>query len=207
MSLKFSVRHRNAWLMIGLATLIVVTFLLVFGPWFESHTGTAAWVQAFGSILVIAATAIIAGRNSREIQERDQLTRQQLKAAVAQLARSSINALDTFISDMKNTSAADPRGAFLRAYAPGDFEVPLDGLAQLPLHQIDDAVLIELILRLRGLMSRIKKHLDTVQTDPLLPASSDIAVNYRTTIFNAVAGILRLVETHPEPELSRLASR
>ena len=37
------------------------------------------------------------------------------------------------------TNTSDPRGNFLRRYAPSDFDVPMDGLAAVPLHQIGDA--------------------------------------------------------------------
>jgi hypothetical protein len=84
----------------------------------------------------------------------------------------------------------------------------MDGLAAVPLHQIGDAALITAVLTLRGVMGRIKKHLDDVLHNPLASPTLETVRNQRTPAFNAVASVLRIVEgTAAEKEISRLAVR
>src|SRR6266849_2317033 len=98
---------------------------------FDAHTGLAAWVQAAGAILIIGATAHIANRNWRETENRERATNRQLRESIVVLARNCLDAIDAILKNCRPTAAAraDPRGAFLRAYAPSDFEIPMDGLA------------------------------------------------------------------------------
>jgi hypothetical protein len=84
----------------------------------------------------------------------------------------------------------------------------MDGLAAVPLHEIGDTRLITAVLNLRSVMGRIKKHLDDVLTDPVLSQTLEPVRGLRTSAFNAVASVLRLVEGHAaEDEISRLAFR
>lgn len=193
------------------AALVLLVLGLVW--WLHSfldrHEGTAAWVQAAGAILIIAATAWIADQRSREAQERERKTRQELRKSIALLARNCLDAIDTVLNNCPKTPApSDPRGTFLRAYAASDFDIPMDGLAAVPLHQIGDVSLITAVLTLRGVMGRIKKNLDDVAHDPLLSPALEPVRGQRTPAFNAVASVLRIVEGHAvEKELSRLAGR
>lgn len=177
-------------------------------PILDHHEGTAAWVQAAGAIIIIFATALIASRSSREAQERERIAKQQLWESIAALARNCLDAIDALLRNIPPPGAPDPRGNFLRAYAPSDFDVPMDGLAAAPLHQVGDATLITAVLTLRGVMGRIKKHLDDVLLDPVMPVSRETVGNLRTPAFNAVACILRVVEgATAEQEIGRLAAR
>lgn len=179
-----------------------------FHPILDQHEGTAAWVQATGAILIIGATAWIANRSSREVQEREHRTRLQLRESVAVLSRNCLGAIDTLLKNHSQATQSDPRENFLRSYAPSDFEVPMDGLAAVPLHQIDEVALITAVLTLRGVMGRMKKQLDDVLRDPVLSQTLETVHNQRTPAFNAVASILRHVEgIAAENEISRLASR
>lgn len=168
-----------------------------------------AWVQAAGAIIIVVTTAWIASRNSRDAREREHIARRQLWASIAALARNCLDALDAILRNCRAaTAASDPRGAFLRAYTPSDFDVPMDGLAAVPLHDIGDARLTTAVLNLRGVMGRVKKHLDDVLADPVLSQTLEPVRGLRTPAFSAVASVLRIVEGHAaEDELSRLAFR
>jgi len=174
--------------------------------WVEA---AAACVQAAGAILIIGATAWIAGRSARETRQRERIARHQLWESIAVLARNCLDAVDAILKNCRATTAAsDPRGTFLRAYTPSDFDVPMDGLAAVPLHEIGDARLITAVLNLRSVMGRAKKHLDDVLADPVLSQMLEPVRELRTPAFNAVASVLRIVEGRAaEDELSRLASR
>jgi hypothetical protein len=172
----------------------------------DRHEGTAAWVQAAGAIIIVATTAWIAGRSSREAHERERTAKIELCESIAAIARNCLDAIDALLRCP--WSAADPRGSFLRAYAPSDFEVPMDGLAAVPLHHIGDARLITALLTLRGVMGRIKKQLDDIRDDPLLSPALEPIRNQQVLAFNAVASILRIVYgSAAEQEISRLAAR
>jgi hypothetical protein len=104
-------------------------------------------------------------------------------------------------------TTSDPWGNFLRSHASSDFDVPTDGLAAVPLHQIGDAALITAVLNLRGVMGRIKRYLDDVRDSKgVMPFSADYVRNQRTSAFNAVASVLRIVKgPAAEEKISRLA--
>ena len=194
--------------MITITVAAAIFILIWFRTVFDHHQGTAAWVQAVGSLLIIGATAWIASQKSWEFRERDRLERRRLKESVAILARSFLASFQIFLRELKPTTAGDPRGALLRTYAPTDFEVAMDGLAQVPLHQIDDADLITLILRLRGLIAHLKKHLDDAKRDPIGTFDPELVRSFETPMFNVVAGILRSVYgSSIEDELSKLAAK
>ena len=177
---------------------------------FGGPAGLAAWVQAAGAILIIAATAHIANRNWRETQKRERDARRQLWESIVVLARNCLDAVDAILKNCRATQEAqrDPRGTFLRAYVPSDFNIPMDGLAAVPLHEIGDAGLITAVLTLRAVMGQVKKHLDDVLADQVMSQTLEPARGLRTPAFNAVASVLRIVEGHAaENELSRLAFR
>jgi hypothetical protein len=177
-------------------------------PVLDRHEGTAAWVQAAGAILIIGATGWIAGLSSREAKEHERSAKHQLWESTAMLARNCLSAIDTLLEKHPSHPIPDQHGNFLRSYAPSDFDVPMDGLAAIPLHQIGDPALITAVLTLRGIMGRIKLHLDEVQRSPVLSQSLETVRSQRTPAFNAVASILRTVEGHTaEKEISNLASR
>jgi len=84
----------------------------------------------------------------------------------------------------------------------------MDGLAAIPLHHVGDARLITAVLRLRGVMGRIRKQLADIRDDPVLSPSLEPVRNQQAVAFNAVASILRIVDgSAAEQEISRLASR
>jgi hypothetical protein len=192
----------------AIAAVVVLVVFWKLLPFFDRHEGTAAWVQAAGGILIIGATAWIASRNSREAWERERRAERQLWESIAGLARDCLSAIDGLLEKHPMHQTSDGRGSFLRAYAPSDFEIPMDGLAAVPLHQIGDASLITAVLTLRGIMGRIKAHLDLVQGDAVVSPMLEDVRNQRTAAFNAVAGVLRIVGGYAaESEISRLASR
>lgn len=172
-------------------------------------TVIAAWVQAIGAILIIGATAWIASRNSREAKERERIAKQQLWDSIVALARSCLDAIDDLLKNYPQSSGSDAWGNFLRSHAASDFDVPIDGLAAVPLHQIGNADLITAVLHLRGVMGRITKHLNDVRAGKgIMPFSPDIVRNQRTPAFNAFASVLRIVKgTAAEEEISRVAAR
>src|ERR1700747_2576842 len=155
---------------------------------FDAHAGLAAWFKAIGAILIVGATAHIANRNWRETEIREQNAHRQLRESIVVLARSSLEAIDTVLKSCRPTGVpqADPRGTFLRAYTPSDFEIPIDGLAAIPLQEIADASLITAVLTLRAIMGRIKKHLDEVLVNSVLSQTLDPVRALRTPAFNAV---------------------
>lgn len=193
------------------AALVVLAVGIVWWwrAFFDRHEGTAAWVQALGAILIIGATARIAGRNSRESRKRERRARDQTRESIVVLARNCLEAIDTLLKNFQPPGQQSySREKFLSSYAPSDFDVPMDGLAAVPLHQLDDAALITAVLTLRGIMGRIKKHLDDATRDSAFSPALETVRNLRTLAFNAVASVLRIVKGHiAEQEISRLASR
>jgi hypothetical protein len=205
--------NRSQMVRAALAIILVLSGLGLF--WWRSaildlldhHEGTAAWVQAIGAVLIIYATARIANRNSREAQLRECRAKRQLWESIAVLAGNRESAIDTLLEKYPSSVTFDPRGCFLRAYTPSDFDVPMDGLAAIPLHQIGDTTLSTAVLTLRGVMGRIKKHLDDVLRDQVLSQTLEPVRNQRTQASNAVASVLRIVEGNAaEEKISRLAS-
>src|SRR5271165_5446791 len=128
------------------------------------------------------------------------------RQSIAALARSCLDAFDTLITDYPLHQFPAQGGKFLRSYAQSDVDIPIDGLAAVPLHQVGDANLITAVLTLRGIMGQTKKILDDAQSDPA--STLKTVQGQRTPMFNAVASVLRIVEGHAaDQELSRLAGR
>lgn len=192
---------------VSLAACVSLIALWWLSPCLDKHEGTAAWVQAVGALLIIGATAIIASQNSREAAKRERNAKLQLWASIAALARNCLEALDTLLKNHP-LPTTDTRGSFLRSYMPSDFDVPMDGLAAVPLQEIGNTDLITAVLNLRGIVGRIKKHLDDICHDPVLSPTLEPVSNLRTPAFNEVARVLRIVENNSaENEISRLAFR
>jgi hypothetical protein len=181
---------KNIFRIALLCTAIAIALIWSFREMLDRHEGTGAWVQAVGAIVIIFATAVIASRSARDAHERDLKARQELWLSIATLAGNCLNAIDTLLQNYSTGDARDPRGTFLRSYAPTDFDVPIDGLSAIPLHHVGNANLITSVLELRGIMGRIKKHLDDVAPNPLFSPSVEMIRNQRTPAFNAVASIL-----------------
>jgi len=204
-------RFRNPYVIAGTATAV---FLLV--SWagrnvLDHHEGTAAWIQAIGSIAAIVAAAMIASANFTDERERERKKTQQLKESVVVLARHCLNRIDYLIGQQK--PGYDPRHGVEQFYTPSDIEGPLDGLAAIPLHDLGDAVLIGAVLDLRREMGRVKARMDAVKAlegqsgTPAMINVMDL-LNWRTVIFNAVANVMRSVSpgTATENELSKWAA-
>ena len=174
----------------------------------DSHPGTAAWVQAFGAIAIILATALIAGANSRQVKKHERAARAALLKSIAALARNCPAALNVFLRNFPESKPLVVAEEAMQYYSASDFEVPMDGLAAISLHEVGDADLITAILTLRGVMGRIKRHLDeAIQPRSVMPANLSYLRNQRTLVFNAVASILRIIgEPNVEQEISRLAT-
>jgi hypothetical protein len=187
----------------GCLFVILARWLL---PFFDNHSGTAAWIQAAGALLIIGATAWIANKNSQDAKEREQTAREQLWESIAILACGCLSNLDIFIRGYQ-LNATDIHGNFLRARRSCDFDVPMEGLAAIPLHQLEDARLIVAVLNLRGAVGQVTRHFDDVETSKSLTRLDlDFVKNQRTPIFNAVASVLRIVRGPAvENEISRLA--
>jgi mRNA interferase RelE/StbE len=177
-------------------------------PYLDRHEGTAAWVQAIGAIIIIGATAWIASKASRETRDRERRVEHQLRQSIATLARKCMDALDDLLKEHPARVQNDARGSFLRAYEPSDFEIPMDAMAAIPLYQVGDAPLIIAIVSLRGAMGRIKRRLDEVARDPVMSTALEDVRNQRTSVFNAYACVLRIIEgCEVDEELSRVATR
>ena len=147
--------------------------------------------------------------NLSEVQERERIASHQLWESITALARSCLNAIDDLLKNYPQSPGSDAWGSFLRSHAPSDFDVPMDGLAAIPLHQVGDATLVTAVLHLRGAMGGITKHLQDVRTNKgVMPFSPDIVRGQRTLVLNAVASVLRIVEGDASAdEIGRLASR
>lgn len=122
----------------------------------DLHPGTAAWVQAVGAILILGATALIAGRDSRE-REREKLwAQEQLWRSIAALSDNCMDAIDGVLQKHSPLGSADVRENFVRLYVPSDLDVPIDGLAAIPLREIGDTTLLTAVLKMRGIMGGLK---------------------------------------------------
>lgn len=193
---------------------IVIAWLL--RDLLDKHEGTAAWVQAVGSILIIAATAWIANRDSRERRERERNARQQVRQSIAVLAGQCMSALDEFLSQVPAHLPPDHMvGRFFEIYVPTDLGLPLDALGQVQLHELDDATLINAVLMLRSVMARIIHELEAmrilgeVKLNPAVGFQSlQHARNLRVQAFNAFASVARIIKGNAaERELSQIVGR
>ena len=147
--------------------------------------------------------------NRREAEERERVARYQLWESIAALSRNCLDAIDSLIKSYPKSPGSDAWGSFLRSHAPSDFDVPIEGLAALPLHQVGNASLITAVLILRGAMGRIKRHLDDVRAEKgVMPLSLDVVRDQRRHVFGAVGTILRTIKGHDaDAEIGRLAFR
>jgi hypothetical protein len=160
----------------------------------DSHPVTAAWVQAIGAIAIILATVWIAGAKSRQATKHEQAARAALLKSIASLARNCLAALDGFLQKFPESKSSVVADEAMQYYAASDFQVPMDGLAAIPLHQVGNAELLTAVSTLRGVMGRIKGHLDeAVRSRSVMPANLSDLRKQRTLLFNAVANILRIV--------------
>ncbi|HLY45793.1 MAG TPA: hypothetical protein VKQ73_09455 [Stellaceae bacterium] len=147
--------------------------------------------------------------NQHDAQERERTAKHQLWESIAALARSCLDAIDALLKNYPQSPGSDAWGSFLRSHAQSDFDVPTDGLAAVPLHQVGNSDLVTAVLRLRGDMGHITRHLDDVRASKgVMPLSPDIVRTRRTPVFNAVASVLRIVEgPTASDDVSRLAFR
>ena len=157
------------WVAIAGVALLALAWWL--SPFLDKHEGTAAWVQAAGALLIIGATAWAASQSSRAAAERERNAKRQLQVSIAALARNCLSAIDTLLKKYPSPTTTYPQGNFLRSYSPSDFDVPMDGLAAVLLHEIGDTDLMTATLNLRRVMGRIKKYLDDIRHDPVLSVS------------------------------------
>lgn len=195
------------WKYVVVASVVAaLAALWLLSPIFDKHEGTAAWVQAFGSVVAILAAAWIANRESRENRKREAEKRRQLWESIATISENSIAAFTKLNNAC--TQPGSQRENFLIHYAPSDFDVPIDGLATIPLHEIGDANLITFVVNLRGIMGNIQKKLDNLHRnlgDPLYIFDLEFLNNQKTSIFNAHANIWRTVHPNRENDLRKFA--
>jgi hypothetical protein len=187
---------------------VLLACTIWFRAFFDRHEGTAAWVQAAGSLLIIAATAWISQRELIRTRAREERAREEIRKSCAVLARSCLEAIDVVIQRLPQKPTSDGRGELLRAYAPSDFELVIEGLASVPLHGLGDTRFITALLELRAVMGRVKRQLDLALNDPLGTISRvDLQWGMRTMVFNKVANVIRCAEGYDvENELSALAT-
>lgn len=156
-------------------------------------TATASWVQAIGSILIIFATAWIANRNSREMRDREIAARNQLWESVATISEMCVLAVNQLATHC--ASCGHNKANFLHVYSQADVEIPLAGLAAVPLHQLGDARLITAVLTMRGAMARVQKQLSDAVIGANDPgAQLDLSfLGNKVPMWNAHARICRIV--------------
>jgi hypothetical protein len=145
--------------------------------------------------------------NIRETQERVQMARHLLWESIVVLACNCVDA----ISNLLQKYQVDAWGKFLSSHTPSDFDIPIDGLAVVPLHQVGNPELIVAVLELRGIMGRITSHLDDVRANKgVMPFSPDLVRAQKTPVFNAFASIMRVVKgatVETESEIAHRTSR
>ncbi|HUO00624.1 MAG TPA: hypothetical protein VMU69_30885 [Bradyrhizobium sp.] len=179
-----------------------------FRTFFDQHEGTAAWVQAAGSLLIIAATAWISQRELMRARAGEELAREEIRKSCGVLARNCLEAIDVLIQRLPQKPTSDFKGELLRAYVPSDFELVSEELAGVPLRGLGDTSFITALLELRAVMGRVKRQLDLALNDPVRRISRDeLNGGMRTMVFNKVASVIRCAEGHAaENELCALAS-
>jgi hypothetical protein len=185
--------------------LIIFLIILIFSKNLDEHAGTAAWVQAVGSLLIILATVFISQREVVQAKIRDEKDKEEIRKSLAILARNCLEILDHVIQRLPMNPGSDPRSEFVLAYVQSDFELLLSGLADISFHQIGDSNLINAVLDLRLEVARIKWRLDMVNDSPIGHLSRrDLDSAIRTSLFNKAASTIRLVEGGgAESELTR----
>jgi hypothetical protein len=195
---------------------------MMISDWINSVLAFATVLMACGTLYLAHLTHRLADETAkatrqaarhheeglREAQQREATAQDYLWESIATLSQNCLEAMDGLLKNYPAQPTSDIMGHFLRSHAAGDFDIPLEGLAAVPLHQVGDPVLITLVLRLRGIMGRITKHLDEVRASRgVMPFSRDLVAGQGTPAFNAVAGILRIVHGHgAEEEIRKLPS-
>lgn len=188
---------------------------------FNSHEALAAWVQAFGSLLIIGATAIIAmyqsheaRRHEREMQreviKREKKLQHELKMLLISAADNCIDAYDKFLKHWYPASIGDVVGEFMRTYDQHEFLIPLEYLAAVPLQQLGDPVLLTAVLKFRTSVSAVMSKLDSAGSDQYkIRNAIMLCSENRTVVFNNYASILRLARAGEETDkrLSQVAGR
>lgn len=159
------------------------------GDWINSVLALATVLMAGGTLYLARLTHTLADEtakatrqaarqhdeNLREAQQRECTARRQLWESIAELARNCLEAIDSLLKNYPARPTSDRIGDFLRSHARSDFDIPMEGLAAVPLHQVGNPELITLVLRLRGIMGQIIKHLDEVRdSQGVMPLSRDL---------------------------------
>jgi predicted nucleic acid-binding protein len=184
----FKVRSNPVFAVFAVAVFSLVLVVWAFLPFFDRHEGTAAWVQAAGSLLIIVATAWISQRELVRAKVREEQAREEIRKSCAVLARNCLEAIDCVIQRLPRVLTSDYRGEFMRAYVPSDFELVIEELSAVPLHGLGHTAFITALLELRAVMGRIKRRLDLVLDDSVGRMSrDDLNSTLRTAAFNKVA--------------------
>jgi hypothetical protein len=122
---------------------------------------TAAWMQGIGSVTAIAASAWLAGRQSREARDREERDRaegraQEVRAAaanreaaygLAQIAARRIRSLADLLKDQANWDIPDKL-----SYVSKSLELADRNFAGFPMHTLGDAATIEILSRFPGML-------------------------------------------------------
>jgi len=196
--------------------------MTMIGDWINSVLAAATVLMACGTLYLAHLTHRLADETAkatrqaarhhedglREAQQRESTARHHLWESIAKLAQNCLEAMDDLLKNYPAQPTSDIMGDFLKSHAASDFDIPMEGLAAVPLHEVGNPELITLVLRLRGIMGRITKHLDEVRASRgVMPLSRNFVAGQGTPAFNAVAGILRIVHGHmAEEEIRKFPS-
>jgi hypothetical protein len=199
-------RSQTAALLIGVPSLLLISYVVLRPSWFDAHAGAASWVQAIGAIAIVLATGWIAGLNFTEERRRRLDGERQLWEAVATMSERCLECLWEVVKATE--FKPDPNPAFLDKYRPSDLDAPLEGLAAVPLYQLGNVQMVQAIISLRRVMGRVRTELDA-QYEHLTTLSVTRGLNvqaisnYKTEAYNAHASIMRLTYGYAAEEKLR----
>lgn len=172
-------------------------------------TGIGAIFGAAGTVGAVGVALFLSQRGDRQMRERDLVARQQLARSIATLARNWFKAFRELSKKYTPPPTNDPFGHFLRSLDEVNIDTPTDALSVVPLYQIADVSLITAVLELRGVMGRLRGHIDAVRAGKGGPLQFDPGYlsGLSTPAANAVGAVLRLAEgssVELESEISQL---
>lgn len=117
--------------------------------WLNVTAGIAAWVQAIGSIVAVAAAYAISRSGVAAAERVRREERLQLLRGAEATVSWSAQVLTTFADKAHPSITYD---AFERLYRPADFQAALRAIHSIPLSQIADLDLVRDILRLEAVL-------------------------------------------------------
>ena len=131
-------------------------FIIELLMWIENHPGTAAWVQAIGTIVALFITIFIPVYSARKA---DRITRSRFLASVFSISNEVYECLNNAAAECQ---AGNEEGSlFVRSVdAVHRFRIVLAAITAIPLHQLPGYEVTQSVLELQAIMAKGQVQLD-----------------------------------------------